>query len=125
MRIFRITCNPLDPYVQGGPGGNSVLLRLPFYLVNQMFYAELHDGGYVRVPDEDMGKLGPAFDTITLGGDGVLPAYRLFQDSVVPEGAVEADIPLWTTYAVPLAQPPAPMPVPTVWPVLNVVVIPG
>lgn len=126
MRIFRITCNPLDPYVLGGPGGNSVLLRLPFYLADKMFYAELRDGGYLRVPDADMGILGPALDTITLGGiSGPLPAYRLFQDSVIPEGAVEADIPLWTTYAVQLAQPPQPMPVPTVWPVLNVVVIPG
>lgn len=123
MRIFRITCNPQDPYVLGGPGGNSVLVRLPFYLAGKMFYATVRDGGYVRVPDADMGIVGPSLDTMSLGEPG--QEYRLFQNSVVPEGATENDIPLWTANAVPLAQPPQPMPPPTVWPVLSVVVVPG
>jgi hypothetical protein len=120
MRYFRITLNALDPFVLAGPGGNSVLLRLPFYLTAQMFYATFVDGGYVRVPDNEMGIVGPIFDTLNLG-DLPMQPYRMFQDSVLPEGAVEADVPLWSANAVALVLPPAEMPPALAWPALNVV----
>lgn len=124
MRYFRITCNALDPIVLAGPGGNSVLVRLPFHLNGQMLYATFKDGGYMRAQDADMGTIGPALDTMTLGGPGGPPVYKLFQDSALPQGAVDADIPLWSAHSVPLVQPPEPMPQPVAWPVLNVVVVP-
>lgn len=123
MRYFRITLNPQDPIVQAGPGGTSVVVWLPFRMTGQMFYSTFVDGGYVRVPDDEMGIVGPAFDTMNLGSPGPSP-YKLFQDSVLPQGAVDADIPLWSAHAVPLVQPPEPMPQPVVWPVLSVVVVP-
>lgn len=101
-----------------------MLVRLPFHLAGQMFYATFKDGGYCRVPDQDMGVVGPALDTMTLGGPGGPAPYKLFQDSALPEGAVESDIPLWTVHAVALALPPEPMPQPVAWPVLSVVVVP-
>lgn len=124
MRYFRITLSPEDPLVLAGPGGSSVLLRLPFHLTGQMFYATFSDGGYVRVPDGEMGAVGPVFDVVHLGGVGGPPAYLMFQDSVLPQGAQESDIPLWSAMAVPLVQPPTMMPPPTQWPVLNVVAPP-
>ena len=124
MRYFRITLNALDPTVQAGPGGNSVLVRLPLRLSGKMLYATFKDGGYVRVPDNEMGIVGPSFDTMYLGEPPIAP-YRMLQDSTLPEGATDADIPLWSAQAVPLVEPPATMAVPTAWPALSVVVQPG
>ena len=128
MRYFRITLNALDPVVLAGPGGNSVLLRLPFELTQQMFYCTFKDGGYVRVPDAEMGIVGPAFDTCFLGEPPGLAAYRMLQDSALPQGAQDADIPLWSAMAMPYVEQPSeedPPIAPIPWPVLNVVVIPG
>lgn len=131
MRYFRVTLNPADPYVIGGPGGDSVLLRLPVrlppqgFVGEQMYYAEFRDGGYLKVPDDEMGNAGPALDTVTLGLDAPLSPYPMFQESALPLGAVDADIPLWSTQLQPLVEPPAAMPPATVWPVLSVVGQPG
>lgn len=124
MRYFRVVLNPLDPFVLAGPGGDSILLYLPFRLRGQMLYATFKDGGYVRVEDSDMGEWGPPVDTCG-SGPGPIAPYYYFQDSVLPEGVQESEIPLWTSQLQALVEPPAPMPQPTVWPVLNVVVQPG
>jgi hypothetical protein len=122
MRYFRVTANPLDPYCPQG----KVTLRLPLRFTGQMFYSEFSDGAYVRVPDQEMGQVGEILDVVSLGLDGPMEPYKMFQESGLPLGVLESAIPLWSAMVMPLWQPgdQAPEPQASTWAALGVEVNP-
>jgi hypothetical protein len=118
MRYFRVVLNPLSPEVLAGPGGNSVVVRMRHALTNQMTYSTFKDGGYVAVPDGEVGAWAGAADSVVMEPLGA--AYRMWQESAPQFDP--SSIPLWTSQLVPYSTDPQVQPTP--WPA-TAVVTPG
>jgi hypothetical protein len=114
VRYFSVVLNPQSPEVLAGPGGNSVVVRMRHELEPggpKMTYCTFVDGGYVAVPDQEMGRWAGAADTVVL--DPINNPYRMWQESV-PQIQDLGAIPVWTTQLVPYSTDPQVQPTP--WP---------